>query len=118
MTPGPVVGNDIVDLALSPEGLNGAREDWSDGSETWFWVDTRPLPVDVTLTGVTVNLGQGVCTFRWNSQPGARYTVHQSANLTDWAPIRSVDGTGTETSFTDNLGSPVPAVRFYRVSQP
>ena len=58
---------DIMDLALSPAGLNGAREDWSDGSETWFWVDTRPWPANITLSGVTVNLGLGQCTFKWNS---------------------------------------------------
>jgi Bacterial TSP3 repeat len=33
--------NDIVDLALSPEAPNGHLEDWSDASQTWFWVDTR-----------------------------------------------------------------------------
>jgi len=31
--------NDIIDLALTPEGLNGDRADGSDGSITWFWVD-------------------------------------------------------------------------------
>jgi len=33
--------NDIVDLALSPVGPTGDRIDWCDGSQTWFWVDTR-----------------------------------------------------------------------------
>jgi len=32
---------DVVDLALTPEGLNNDRADGSDGSRTWFWVDTR-----------------------------------------------------------------------------
>jgi len=109
---------DIVDLALSPAGLNGDREDGADGSETWFRVDTRPWPADVTLSGVNVSVAQGQCTFRWNSQTGARYTVLRSSNLTDWTAIRTVDSTGTATSFTDDLGSPPPAVRFYRVSQP
>lgn len=31
---------DIVDLALTPEGPT-ERNDGSDGSESWFWVDTR-----------------------------------------------------------------------------
>ncbi len=33
--------NDIVDLALTPEGLNGDRGDNYDGSITWFWVDKK-----------------------------------------------------------------------------
>ncbi len=33
--------NDIVDLALTPEGPGGDRGDGADGSVTWFWVDTR-----------------------------------------------------------------------------
>ena len=41
--------NDIVDLCLSPEGANGRREDWSDGSQTWFWVDTRFAGPNPTL---------------------------------------------------------------------
>ncbi|MBI4324666.1 MAG: hypothetical protein HY674_05325, partial [Chloroflexi bacterium] len=32
--------DDILDLALTPEGLND-RGDGADGSITWFWVDTR-----------------------------------------------------------------------------
>lgn len=33
--------NDIVDLALTPEGLNGDRADSYDGSITWLWVDKK-----------------------------------------------------------------------------
>jgi hypothetical protein len=108
---------DIVDLALSPEGLNGAREDWSDGSETWFWVDTRPYAAEVTLSDVAFNLTQGQCTFKWNSRAGASYKILRSSDLIAWTEIQTVAATGTETTFTDNLGSPSPPVRFYRVSQ-
>lgn len=31
---------DIVDLALTPQGVND-RNDGSDGSRNWFWIDTR-----------------------------------------------------------------------------
>ena len=52
--------NDIVDLALSPVGPSGDRADGSDGSQTWFWVDTRAtttaptLSVQRTATGLTL----------------------------------------------------------------
>jgi hypothetical protein len=53
--------NDIVDLALSPVAPNGNREDGADGSQTWFWVDTRPttaekptLSVQRTATGIVL----------------------------------------------------------------
>lgn len=43
---------DIVDLALTPENVDGTRTDGSDGSITWFWVDTRP-PVTTDRVEVT-----------------------------------------------------------------
>ncbi len=53
--------NDIVDLALAPVGPDGDRADGCDGSQTWFWVDTRPttaepptLAVAKTATGITL----------------------------------------------------------------
>ena len=60
---------------------------------------------------------QGTCAFKWNSQAGAKYSVWTSTNLTDWTQLQTVDSVGTETTFTENVGSPRPAVRFYRISQ-
>ena len=65
--------NDIVDLALSPQGLNGRREDWSDASQTWFWIDTRPVAASIVVASPTVDRVQGKVTFKWNSQAGAKY---------------------------------------------
>jgi hypothetical protein len=52
---------DIVDLALSPLGLEDDRADGSDGSQTWFWVDARAaapegpkLSLTRTATGITI----------------------------------------------------------------
>jgi hypothetical protein len=106
---------DVVDLALSPVGANGRREDWSDASETWFWVDTRAVAAAITISGVTV--AGSACTLKWNSQPGARYNVVVSSDLKSWNQLQTVDSGGTETTFTDNLATPQPTPRFYRVSQ-
>lgn len=53
--------NDMVDLALAPVGPDGNRADGCDGSQTWFWVDTRPtssqapiLTAQRTATGLTL----------------------------------------------------------------
>jgi Bacterial TSP3 repeat len=109
--------NDIVDLALSPAAPNGDRFDYSDGSETWFWIDTRPWPpADIVLSGSNANLTQGKFTFSWNSSPGVNYVVSYSSNMKDWTALPAVPSGGTTTTFTDNLGSPTPAARFYRVS--
>jgi len=107
---------DIVDLAISPQGLNGRREDWSDGSQTWFWIDTRPAPATITLAAPVVDLAQGKVTLKWDSQPGAKYTVWTSTTLSNWTNLQVIDSGGAETTFTDNLPSPAPQVRFYRVS--
>ena len=108
---------DIVDLALSPLGPSGDRFDYSDGSETWFWVDARPAPVNIVVSIPTVNPTQGTVTLKWNSAPGASYTVWIAPDLKTWTQ-QTVPSGGTETTFTDTLGTPQPATRFYRVSQP
>jgi len=108
---------DVVDLALSPVGPGGDRFDYSDGSETWFWADTRPLPPKITLARPVVNSGAGTVVLRWSSTAGASYTVFISSDLKTWTQ-QSVPSGGTETIFTDTLGTPRPAARFYRVSQP
>jgi hypothetical protein len=110
---------DIVDLALSPVGPSGDRGDGSDGSETWFWVDTRPVTTKPTLSGTTVNVAQGQCTFSWSSQPGLKYSVWISSDLTNWSALKTgLDSGGATTSYVDALPSPVPGFRFYKVSQP
>lgn len=107
---------DIVDLAVSPAGQNGLREDWSDGSQSWFWIDTRPAPASILIEAPAVDLVLNKVTLKWNSQAGAKYTVWTSSNLTSWTNLQNVDSGGTETTFTDTLPSPAPQVRFYRVS--
>ncbi len=108
--------NDIVDLALSPAAPNGDRHDWSDGSATWFWVDTRPWPADVKLTEPSLDRAQGKFTFKWTSTPNVNYIVWYSTNLKDWTALPPVPSGGTSTTFTHEVGSPVPSPRFYRVS--
>jgi len=109
--------NDIVDLALSPAGPSGDRFDYSDGSETWFWIDARPWPpADVRLSESSLDQAQGKFTFKWNSSPNVNYIVWFSTNLKDWTALPAVQSGGTNTTFTHDLGSPPPAARFYRVS--
>ena len=108
--------NDIVDLALSPEGPTGNRADGSDGSQTWFWVDARPVAADLTITGLTFKAAEGKFSFKWASQAGAKYTVLVSTDLVKWTALPTVDSAGTETTFTQDLNPSVQA-RFYRVSQ-
>lgn len=109
--------SDIVDLALSPANPDGDRYDWSDGSETWFWVDARSLPpADIRISNPAMNATEGKFTFKWNSQPGARYSVLISTDMNTWTPHQVVESGGTETTFSDTLGSPQPTVRFYRVT--
>jgi hypothetical protein len=123
--------DDIVDLALSPEGPDGDRNDWSDGSIDWLWIDTKipanPKQPDgtpfvptgqLTVSGVYQGTaGQFVLT--WASEAGLKYTVWASPDLKAWTAIKAgLDSGGASTSYTDSLGSPVPAFRFYKVSQP
>jgi hypothetical protein len=109
---------DIVDLALSPLGPNGDRFDWSDGSQTWFLVDARALlSGEVRIATPTVSPAQGTVTLKWNSNAGASYTVWKSSDLKTWTQ-QVVPSGGAETTYTDTLGTPQPAARFYRVSQP
>jgi hypothetical protein len=109
---------DVVDLALSPVGLSGAREDWSDASETWFWVDARPQSAAVAakLLSAAYDAAQGKVVLQWNSTPGSKYGVQASPDLKAWTPIASgLASGGDKTTFTETLASPKPAVRFYRV---
>jgi hypothetical protein len=108
---------DNVDLALSPAGLNGAREDWSDASETWFWVDTRPQTAAAAkLLSAVYDAAQGKVTIKWNSTTGAKYGVEASENLKAWTKIATgLASGGDQTSHVETLTSPRPTVRFYQV---
>lgn len=107
---------DIVDLALSPRAPNGQIQDWSDGSETWFWVDTRKVASPVTITGFGMNAGQNQFTLRWASQAGAKYTVEATADFKSWTKVATgLASGGAETSYTETLATPAPAYRVYRI---
>ncbi len=108
---------DVVDLALAPVGLSGAREDWSDASETWFWVDTKAqATAPATMRTATVDAVQGKVTVTWSSVAGAKYSVQASLDLKTWSTIATgLPSGGETTSYTETLGSPRPAYRFYRV---
>ena len=84
--------SDIVDLALSPESPDGNRNDWSDASQTWFWVDARPLPpADITLSAPFLDVALGKFSFKWNSAPGYKYNVMSSPDLKTWSLLEAVD---------------------------
>jgi hypothetical protein len=58
----------------------------------------------------------GPFTLTWNSVPGEKYAVEETANLKTWATAKVVKATKTKTSFT----APAPKAgppRFYRVKQ-
>jgi len=109
--------NDIVDLALTPESPAGDRFDYSDGSETWFWVDTRPVPADIQISNPTFDPENGTFTFTWNSQAGTTYNIWVSSDLAaGWTSLEAVPSGGAETTYTETLPTPRPTVRFYRIS--
>lgn len=121
---------DIVDLALSPEGVNADRNDWSDGSITLLWVDTKIPPNPTQPDGTPfVPGGQikvsgayayatGTFTLTWPSEAGAKYSVHVSTDLKTWTPLKTgLDSGGATTSYVEVL-MPQPAARFYKVSTP
>ena len=109
---------DVVDLALSPAGLNGAREDWSDASETWFWVDARPQSAAVAskLLSAVFDAAQGKVAIKWTSTAGAKYSVETSPDLKSWSKLTTgLSSEGEQTTFTETLASPRAAMRFYRI---
>ncbi|MBL9168228.1 MAG: hypothetical protein JNN07_10850 [Verrucomicrobiales bacterium] len=120
---------DIVDLALTPQGPSD-RADGSDGSVTWFWVDTRipanPTQPDGTpfvpagglkITSVSYDAAAGKATLVWQSSAGKTYRVEASGNLQSWTEIATgVAGAAGETTYVESLLQPSPTARFYRVS--
>ncbi|MCL4181498.1 MAG: MSCRAMM family adhesin SdrC [Verrucomicrobia bacterium] len=121
--------NDIVDLALTPVGVDGDPYDWSDGSQTWLWIDLRIPPNPTQPDGTPfVPSGQVIIsgshdgaqnrfTLTWPSEPGAKYSVWASPNLVDWTAVQSgLDSGGSQTTYVD--ANPPPEGRYYRVSQP
>jgi hypothetical protein len=94
--------NDIVDLALSPEGPNGDRHDGSDGSQTWFWVDTRAAAPATPALSVT------------RSASGITLTFTGTLQVADQVqgPYTDVNSSGSVTvAFSSG------AVKFYRARQ-
>ena len=122
---------DIVDLSLSPEGVTGDRNDWSDASQTWLWIDQR-VPANAVQPDGTAfvpagrmqiagayDRAQGRFTLSWPSEAGAKYSVLGSPDLKTWTPVKTgLDSGGAQTSFSDVVGTVAPTYRFYRVTQP
>jgi hypothetical protein len=122
---------DIVDLALTPEGLNGDRFDYSDGSQNWLWIDAKipPNPVQpdgtpfvpagqerIRVTAYKYDAAQGTFALTWSSVAGLTYAIETSADLKSWAKIKTGQASGgAQTSYTDTLAQPRPAFKFYRV---
>lgn len=122
---------DIVDLALTPEGIDKDRHDWSDASATWLRIDLRIPPNPVQPDGTPFNAGgqikvagrydraQNQFTVTWPSQAGAKYTLWGSSDLKTWTSVKTgIDSGGTETSTMDIPAAPQPAFKFYKISQP
>ena len=121
---------DIVDLALSPAGPSGDRNDWSDASITWLNVDLRipanPVQPDGTpfipagrmqVTG-SYDRAQSRFTITWPSDTGLKYSVWGSSDLKAWTAVKTgIDSGGTTTSYSDTE-TPQPKNRYYRISQP
>lgn len=124
--------NDVVDLALTPQGVSN-RGDGSDGSVSWFWVDTRIPPNPRQLDGTAfVPAGGGSAvriqstsfdavqrriSFTWASLANAKYTIESSSDLRTWTVVRAdVASGGATTTFSDAVDLANPA-RFYRIRQ-
>jgi hypothetical protein len=121
--------NDIVDLALTPQGVTNPN-DGSDGSITWFWVDTRIPPNPVQPDGTpfvpagglrfeppTYDAVQRQITLAWASAANATYTLESSDNLTTWTVLRAnIPSGGTRTTFSEALDT-AKRTKFYRLRQ-
>lgn len=120
---------DIVDLALTPQGPSD-RNDGSDGSITWFWIDTR-IPANATqpdgtpfvpsnlprINSVSYDAATGKATIAWKSSAAKKYRLEASGNLVNWAPVASgIQGLAGETSYVETVAQPLPAARFYRIA--
>ena len=55
-------------------------------------------------------------TFVWNSVPGQKYAVMETANLHTWSTNKFIKATGIKTSFSAPVSSFGPP-RFYRIKQ-
>jgi hypothetical protein len=124
--------NDVVDLALTPQGLT-TRADGADGSVTWFWIDTR-IPANakqpdgtpfnpggggagVKLESTVLDAVQKRITFAWTSVADAKYTIEASDDLKTWTVVRAdLPSGGTRTTFSDTV-DPSKRGRFYRIRQ-
>ncbi|MBM3846471.1 MAG: hypothetical protein FJ405_09325 [Verrucomicrobia bacterium] len=118
---------DIVDLALTPQGPTD-RNDGSDGSVTWFWVDTRipanPTQPDGTpfvpanglkILSVEHDRASGKTTLKWKSSAGKTYKIEGSGNLLEWTSVATgIAGVAGETSHVES--GQTAAFRFYRIA--
>jgi hypothetical protein len=121
--------NDIVDVVLTPQGLT-TRADGSDGSITWFWVDTRmpanPRQPDGTpfvpagglrFDAATFDAVQRQITLAWPSTANTNYTIESSDDLTTWTVLRTnLPSAGSRTTFSEALDA-AKRTKFYRLRQ-
>jgi hypothetical protein len=119
---------DNIEIALSPEDVNGTFGDGSDGSAFWLVVDPL-IPMDpkqpdgtpflpfgdgspIRITDVFYDEPLDEITLTWTTTPGKEYQVQISSNLVNWTFIGS-----TVTTNTITLESVPKGPQFYRVQE-
>ncbi len=73
-------------------------------------------PLTFAITSVSVETATQSLAITWESAPGTRYTLLQSANLKDWTEAGQVDAAGATTTFKVPMGT-APGGVFYRVQR-
>lgn len=123
---------DVVDLALSPVGPDGDTTDGADGSAFWLRIDgyipPNPLQPDGTpfapvasgnfqITAVELDEINRTVTVTWPSAAGRIYGVDFNTDIqgTWLEDVEDFDAVGPESSYTIQLGDPLPPRLFVRV---
>ena len=123
---------DIIDLAITPWGLDADGHDGSDGSAFWLrigsYIPPNPMQPDGSpflpetgqpfqISRVELDLPGKTITVYWPSTDGRVYAVDQSTELNDvWLEeVETLDAAGDETSYEIPLPDPVPDRIFVRV---
>ncbi|MGK0187298.1 MAG: hypothetical protein ACI9R3_003085 [Verrucomicrobiales bacterium] len=120
---------DMIDLALTPVGPDGNRDDGADGSLFGFSVsgDVQPgatqpdgslfVCASTSFSIIDFQVTSEQATLTWSSLPGQTYTISTSSDLQDWQEKDDgVESEGESTTYVDGdvdfIESPV---RYYRI---